>query len=78
MQNYSSCYSFVKGGDTRQESISNALNIIDSEYIMVTDVARASIPKDIILDLIKKEGLELLNWSSKANEIKNNPKIHIN
>ena len=53
MQNYSSCYSFVKGGDTRQESISNALNIIDSEYIMVTDVARASIPKDIILDLIK-------------------------
>lgn len=53
MQNYSSCYSFVKGGETRQESISNALNIIDSEYIMVTDVARASIPKDIILDLIK-------------------------
>ncbi|WP_428023423.1 bifunctional 2-C-methyl-D-erythritol 4-phosphate cytidylyltransferase/2-C-methyl-D-erythritol 2,4-cyclodiphosphate synthase [Arcobacter sp.] len=52
MKNFSDDYSFVKGGETRQESMSNALETIDSEYVMVTDVARCCVPKDIILDII--------------------------
>lgn len=52
MQNFSDDFNFVQGGITRQESISNALKIIDSDYIMVTDVARSCIPKEVILDLL--------------------------
>ena len=52
MENFSDDFSFVQGGNTRQESISNALKTINSEYIMVTDVARSCIPKEVINELI--------------------------
>ena len=42
----------VAGGETRQESMRNALEEIDSEYVMVTDVARACVQKKQIEDLI--------------------------
>jgi len=42
----------IQGGDTRQESIKNALQNVNTQYVMITDVARACIPKQMILDLI--------------------------
>lgn len=52
MKNFSDEYNFILGGETRQESMTNALKIIDSDHVMVTDVARTCVPKDVILDLI--------------------------
>jgi len=52
MKNFSDDYIFVEGGETRQESMKNALQRVDTDYVMVTDVARACIPKSIILELI--------------------------
>ncbi len=45
-------YTIVSGADERQLSLKNTLELIDSEYVMVTDVARACIPKSIIENLI--------------------------
>lgn len=55
MKNFSADYDFVLGGDTRQESMNNALKSIESEYVMVTDVARCCVPQDVILDLISNK-----------------------
>lgn len=55
IKNFSDEYEFVLGGETRQDSMSNALDIIDSEYVMVTDVARCCVPKDVILNLISNK-----------------------
>jgi 2-C-methyl-D-erythritol 4-phosphate cytidylyltransferase / 2-C-methyl-D-erythritol 2,4-cyclodiphosphate synthase len=52
MQNFSSEFVYVAGGDTRQESMKNALGKVDTQYVMVTDVARSCVPQKIILDLI--------------------------
>ncbi|MEA1914022.1 MAG: bifunctional 2-C-methyl-D-erythritol 4-phosphate cytidylyltransferase/2-C-methyl-D-erythritol 2,4-cyclodiphosphate synthase [Campylobacterota bacterium] len=43
----------VAGGNTRQESMKNALQHIDTSHVMVTDVARACISEQNILNLIK-------------------------
>lgn len=55
MENFCDFASFVKGGETRQESMKNALSVVTTEHVMVTDVARACVPKDVILDLIKSK-----------------------
>ncbi len=55
MKNFSDEYDFILGGETRQDSMSNALRTIDSEYVMVTDVARACVPENVILDLISNK-----------------------
>ena len=51
-------YKFVEGGDSRQESLKNAIAEIDSKYVLVNDVARACIDKEMFARLIsaKKEG----------------------
>lgn len=48
----------VSGGSTRQESLSNALTHVSSEYVMVSDIARACIDFGQIASLIahKDEG----------------------
>ncbi len=53
MKNFTDDYTFVKGGNSRQESIKNALVEVNTDYVMVTDVARACTPKKIIQNLIK-------------------------
>jgi 2-C-methyl-D-erythritol 4-phosphate cytidylyltransferase/2-C-methyl-D-erythritol 2,4-cyclodiphosphate synthase len=53
MRKFNSDFEYVVGGDTRQESIKNALDKIDSEYVMITDVARACVPKKVIKRLIE-------------------------
>lgn len=52
MQNFTTDYRFIVGGDTRQASLSNALAFVDSSYVMVSDIARCCIPKDMILRLL--------------------------
>ncbi|RXJ97091.1 bifunctional 2-C-methyl-D-erythritol 4-phosphate cytidylyltransferase/2-C-methyl-D-erythritol 2,4-cyclodiphosphate synthase [Arcobacter sp. AHV-9/2010] len=48
MQNFNDDFVYVKGGETRQNSIKNALNFVDTKYVMISDVARACISKDMI------------------------------
>ncbi|MEO1923777.1 MAG: 2-C-methyl-D-erythritol 2,4-cyclodiphosphate synthase, partial [Nautiliaceae bacterium] len=45
-------YTIVAGDKERQLSLKNALKKVDTEYVMVTDVARACVPKEIVLKLI--------------------------
>jgi 2-C-methyl-D-erythritol 4-phosphate cytidylyltransferase/2-C-methyl-D-erythritol 2,4-cyclodiphosphate synthase len=55
MLNFSDEYRYVSGGDTRQESMKNALENLNSKYVMVTDVARCCVPKAVIENLILKK-----------------------
>lgn len=52
MQNFCDNITFVEGGDTRQKSIKNALKHIDSDFVMITDVARVNIPSCVVTNLI--------------------------
>jgi len=52
MENFSNDFTYVSGGETRQQSIVNALEHVNSKHVMITDVARCCIPKSIISDLI--------------------------
>jgi len=45
-------YEIVKGASERQLSLKNALESVNTEYVMVTDVARACIDKEIIEKII--------------------------
>lgn len=53
MQNFHDEITFITGGETRQESMKNALNEVTTDYVMVTDVARANVPKEVITNLIE-------------------------
>jgi 2-C-methyl-D-erythritol 4-phosphate cytidylyltransferase/2-C-methyl-D-erythritol 2,4-cyclodiphosphate synthase len=55
MKNFSNEYMIIEGGNTRQESIRNALQKVTSKYVMITDVARACVPKQLILDIVKNK-----------------------
>ncbi|WP_419678039.1 bifunctional 2-C-methyl-D-erythritol 4-phosphate cytidylyltransferase/2-C-methyl-D-erythritol 2,4-cyclodiphosphate synthase [Aliarcobacter lanthieri] len=55
MQNFIDDYIFIEGGDTRQNSINNALNQVDTKYVMISDVARACIKESIVLDLLNNK-----------------------
>ena len=57
MKNYSNQLEFVEGGDSRQESMSNALNVVDSKFVMVTDVARCCVPQDVINELFENKDI---------------------
>lgn len=55
MQNFSDDYIFVEGGNTRQESIKNALKHTNNKYVMINDIARACIEKETVLNLIENK-----------------------
>ena len=55
MKNFTDDFTFVKGGDTRQKSILNCLEEVNTKYVMISDVARACISKSIISDLIQNK-----------------------
>jgi len=55
MKNFSDDYSFVEGGDSRQQSIVNALEHVDTKYVMITDVARCCVPESVVLELIQNK-----------------------
>ncbi len=41
-------YTYIEGGDTRQASLNNALKHVTSEYVLVSDIARCCVPRDMI------------------------------
>ena len=55
MQNYAD-YTFVEGSSTRQLSLKNALKHVKTEYVLVSDIARACITKDYLDRIISKIG----------------------
>ncbi len=45
-------YTFIVGGATRQESLKNALSLVKTSHVIVTDVARACLPSDMVKRVI--------------------------
>jgi len=50
-------FTVVAGGETRQQSLKNALKAVKTPYVMVTDIARACIDPDLISRLIAHKEL---------------------
>ncbi len=50
-------YRYVAGGNSRQESLSNALSTVDTPYVLVNDIARCCIDKKMIKRVLSKKGL---------------------
>lgn len=46
-------FKIVQGGDSRQESLQNALNFVNSKYVIVSDIARVCIDKKTLLKLVE-------------------------
>ena len=55
MKNYAS-YTFVEGGNTRQQSLKNALNSVSSEHVLVSDIARSCISEEFLSKIISNIG----------------------
>jgi len=49
-------YTVVEGGESRQESLKNALVHVTTPYVLVSDIARACIDKNLIQTLIDNKG----------------------
>ncbi len=50
---YHGDYKIVTGGNTRQQSLRNALEKVRSKYVIVSDIARACVEKETLVNLIK-------------------------
>ena len=55
MKNFSDDFLFVKGGKERQDSLKNALGKVDTEYVLVSDIARACVPYEMVKEIIKNK-----------------------
>ncbi len=54
-------YEIVTGGNTRQESLNNALEKVHTPYVIVSDIARACVEKVTLIELIKnKESFDVV------------------
>jgi len=54
MKNYAD-YTFVEGANTRQKSLQNALKEVDTEYVLVSDIARSCINDKFLQTIISKK-----------------------
>ena len=52
MKNFAS-YTYVEGGDSRQASLTNALQKVTSEHVLVSDIARCCVPSDMIARIME-------------------------
>ena len=55
MKNYAD-YTFVEGGNSRQNSLKYALDEVQSDFVLVSDIARACIDIDFLKEIISKKG----------------------
>ncbi len=55
MKDFAEDFSYVAGGNTRQQSMQNALNLVTTPYVMFSDVARCCVPKKVLKRLIKQK-----------------------
>jgi 2-C-methyl-D-erythritol 4-phosphate cytidylyltransferase / 2-C-methyl-D-erythritol 2,4-cyclodiphosphate synthase len=46
-------FTFVEGGETRQESLKNALQNVSTKYVLVSDIARCCIDHDMIKRILE-------------------------
>ncbi len=46
-------YSIIEGGASRQESLQKALRLVETPYVLVTDVARACIPDEMLRQILE-------------------------
>jgi 2-C-methyl-D-erythritol 4-phosphate cytidylyltransferase / 2-C-methyl-D-erythritol 2,4-cyclodiphosphate synthase len=49
-------FTIVQGGKTRQQSLQNALSHVTSEYVLVSDIARACITEEMLQRILAKKG----------------------
>lgn len=61
-------FTVVAGGETRQQSLKNALHHVQTPYVMVSDVARACVSDSLINSLLKHKG--------KADSVVPSLKVH--
>ena len=54
MKNYAD-YTFVEGSNTRQKSLKNALKEVDTEYVLVSDIARSCISEEFLQTIISQK-----------------------
>ena len=54
MKNYAD-YTFIEGSSTRQKSLQNALREVDTEYVLVSDIARSCISEEFLQTIISKK-----------------------
>ncbi len=47
MSNFAN-YRFIEGGDSRQKSLKNALDSVKTPYVLVSDIARCCLDKEMI------------------------------
>jgi len=55
MKLFSPSFTYVVGGDTRTQSLKNALLHVETKKVLVSDVARACIPTDMLTRIIEKQ-----------------------
>ena len=55
MKNYDS-FTFVEGSTTRQKSLQNALKEVDTDFVLVSDIARACIDAEFLKRIISQKG----------------------
>ena len=48
-------YTFVKGGNTRQISLKNALNEVNTDFVLVSDIARSCVSQDFLENIISQK-----------------------
>ena len=66
---YHGDYTIVTGGNTRQESLANALELVQSEYVVVSDIARACVEKETIERLMQsREDFDVVVPYIKVND----------
>jgi len=46
-------YNYVQGGNSRQASLSNALQHVESKYVLVSDIARCCVPIEMIQRILE-------------------------
>ena len=56
MKKFSDEFEFAVGGDLRQISLKNALEKVQSEFVLVSDIARAKISSNLINSLLENLG----------------------
>lgn len=54
MKNYAD-YTFIEGSDTRQKSLQNALKVVKTKYVLVSDIARACISDSLLNSIISRK-----------------------
>ncbi len=55
MKSFDDRFLYVEGGEHRQESMKNALEFVESEYVLVSDVARACVTSEMIDEIISSK-----------------------